>query len=94
MVTNLTVTPAGAVAKAISLGLLQPAEALLEAATNFKDLLTATKNRDLLNTAIAFTNTKLGELLPVDSLWQSRVIQPLTQLLANPLLLLHRSVAS
>ncbi len=85
LVSNLTVSKAGAVAKALSTGLLRPADAISEAATRFNEVLATTKARDVLDTVVAYTSTKLGTLLPVDSLWQLRVITPLTALLtSNP----------
>ncbi len=83
LVTNLVVTPSAATAKAISTGLLRPADAIGEAAAQFRNTLSTTKATGVLNSAIAYTSTKLGELLPIDTLWQDRVVTPLTNLLTT-----------
>ncbi len=81
LVTNLVVSKSGAIAKAISTGLLRPTDAIGEAAAQFKNILTTTKTTGVLDSTLAYTSTKLGALLPIDTLWQDRVVTPLTNLL-------------
>jgi hypothetical protein len=74
LVTNLVVSRSGAVAKAISTGLLRPTDAIGEAAAQFRNILTTTKTTGILDSTLAYTSTKLGTLLPIDTLWQDRVV--------------------
>ncbi|MEQ1827789.1 MAG: hypothetical protein ABL921_17650, partial [Pirellula sp.] len=83
LVTNLVVSSSGATAKAISTGLMRPTDAFGEAAAQFKNTLTSAKLTGVLDSTIAYTSTKLGTLLPIDTLWQDRVVTPLTNLLTT-----------
>ncbi len=85
LVSNLTVSSAGAATKAITTGILRPLDAIQEAASRFTSMLTTTTTRDVLDTVLPYTSTKLGTLLPVGTLWQDRVANPLATLLGiNP----------
>ncbi len=83
MDTTKVISRAGAVAKAISSGLLRPADALRDAANLFGNTLATTKSSGVFDSTIAYTASKLGTLLPIDALWQNRVIAPLNSLLTS-----------
>ena len=69
----------------IRFDIINPVEAINEAASRFGDLLVDALNTGLLQAEMAFTGLKLGERLRVDQLWQDKIVTPLTNLLAtNP----------
>ena len=59
---------------ALQLGIINPAEALAEAASRFKELRSEAKTRGSLGADLAFAGVKLGDFLQVDQLWQDKVV--------------------
>ncbi len=83
--SSLLKSQAQSAAKFLALGILRPAEMFHEATTRFKEFLTELKTEGPLAGPIAYVSTQLGTLLPIEQLWQDRVITPLNNLLStNP----------
>ena len=92
--SSLTKTSAAKRTKLLTLGVTTPLDAIRTAAVRFKEFLTDVKTEGALNGSIAYIGTKLGSLMPIDSLWQDRIIAPLTSLVtANPNATIEQIVA-
>ncbi|MCC6511795.1 MAG: hypothetical protein IT423_22025, partial [Pirellulaceae bacterium] len=79
--TSLYRSAAASAAKTIELSVVRPGDALREASLRFKDFLTQAKSQGPLGGTMAYVNTQLATLLPIEELWQDRVIAPLSTLL-------------
>ena len=75
--TGLSLNSAQTGARLLQLGIVNPADALSDAANRFRTLLDDVVANSVVGREVVFVGQSLASLIPIDQLWQDNVVTPL-----------------